>query len=61
MTVSLQWRQKGATEWEEWQTYDTYTAVTRKIVDDYSAEVQWRAGVADGDFTGGEGTIGFNW
>ena len=60
-TVSLQWRQKGASAWEEWQTYDTYTAVQRKIVDDYSAEVQWRAGIANGDFTSGQVTIGFNW
>ena len=61
-TVSLQWRQRGPNKvWEEWQTYDTYTSVQRKIVDDYSAEVQWRAGIANGDFTSGQATVGFNW
>jgi len=61
-TMTLQWRQRGANKvWEAWQDYDTYTAVQRKIVDDYSAEVQWRAGIANGDFTSGQVTLGFNW
>ena len=60
-TVTMQWRQKNGDTWEEWQVYDTYTVVTRKIVEDHSAEVQYRAGVDDGDYTSGELTVGFNW
>ena len=60
-TMTLQWRLKIDGTYTEWQVYDTYTAITNKVIDDFSANKQWRAGVDNGDFTSGQVTIGFNW
>lgn len=62
-TITLQWRQRSAEDdsWEDWQDYDTYTSIQRKLIDDHTPNVQYRAGVKNGNYTSGEVKIGFNW
>jgi hypothetical protein len=48
-TVSLQFRLVND---PSWTTYDTYTAKTREIIEDYS-DTEWRVGVASGGYTSG--------
>ena len=48
-TVTLQFR---TTALSSWTIYDTYTDVTRDIIEDYS-DTQWRIGVSSGGFTSG--------
>ena len=56
-TVTLQFRPKGDTSWT---AYDTYTEVTRQIIEDYT-ETEWRVGVASGDYTSGTIRIGIDY
>lgn len=57
-TITLQFRCKGDGEWND---YDTYTGVVRKLIEGGGAGVQWRAGIKDDDYTSGEVTFGFDW
>lgn len=57
ITVTLQYRPPGDTEW---QVYDTYTSATREIIEDNGSS-KWRAGVDNGDYTSGEGSITLDW
>ena len=56
-TVTLQFQMPGD---DEWSDYETYTAETRKIIED-DAHVKWRIGVKQGDYTEGELTVGIDW
>lgn len=56
-TVTLQFR---AAPDSDWTAYDTYTAVTRQIIEDYT-ETEWRAGVASGGYTSGTIKIGIDY
>ena len=58
MTVTLQFICPGETVWTD---YDTYTAVTRLLIEGAAAGVSWRAGVKDADYTSGELIFGFDW
>ena len=58
MTVTLQFICPGETVWTD---YDTYTTVTRLLIEGPAAGVLWRAGVKVGDWTSGELVFGFDW
>ena len=58
MSISLQFKDSGDTEWT---TYETYEANTRKRILDGSS-TQWRVGVVNSAaFTSGSKTFGFTW
>ena len=56
-TVTLQFQMPGDTDWTD---YETYTAVTRKIIED-KGKVRWRIGVKETEYTEGELTCGIDW
>lgn len=58
MTITLQFKCEGDSDWTD---YDTYTAVTREKLVGNAARVQWRMGVKNGDRTSGSMTFGFDW
>ncbi len=56
-TVTLQFK---AIDDTSWTVYDTYTANTRQLIDDYS-DTQWRIGVASGDYASGTVKVGIDY
>ncbi|KKM71970.1 hypothetical protein LCGC14_1425200 [marine sediment metagenome] len=58
VTITLQFKCPGD---DDWQDYDTYSEVNRKLIEGGGAGVRWRMGVEQGDYTSGEVTFGFDW
>jgi len=58
MTVTLQFKCFGDATWTD---YNTYTTVTRLVIEGGAAGELWRAGVKDADYTSGNMTFGFDW
>lgn len=58
MTVTLQFKCTGDSDWSD---YDSYTSVERKTIEGGVGGVQWRAGVKQGDYTSGSLRFGFDW
>lgn len=56
-TVTLQFRVSGD---DDWQDYETYTEVIRKIIED-GGSAWWRVGIKNGDYTEGTVTCGIDW
>lgn len=56
-TVTLQFRVSGD---DDWQDYEVYEAITRKIIED-GGSTYWRIGVKQGDYTEGSITCGIDW
>jgi len=58
VTVSLQFKDLGDTEWTTYEVYETNTK--KRILD--GSSTQWRVGVVDSAaFTSGSKTFGFTW
>ena len=58
VTITLQFKCPGD---DDWQDYDTYTAITRKLIEGGAGKMKWRMGVKNGDYGDGETTFGFDW
>lgn len=59
MTVTLQFKCPGDSDWTD---YDTYASNTRELIECGIGGVQWRAGVtASANYTSGEKTFGIDW
>lgn len=58
MNIVIQFKRPGDTNWT---IYDTYTGSERKVVEDKSRDLLWRAGVEFGGYTSGSLTFGFDW
>ena len=63
ITVTLQFKCEGDAGWQDFKPLDGSEFVTgnRVIIEDSGAGVLWRAGVLDGEYTGGNITFGFDW
>lgn len=63
MTVTLQYKCSGDLGWQNYVDLSgSELAVgNRLIIEDTAADVRYRAGVKDGDFTSGSITFGFDW
>jgi len=63
MTVSLQYKCDGDLGWQDYVSLDgsSLAVGNRLLMEDFAANVKWRAGVKDGDFTSGTITLGFDW
>ena len=63
MTVTLQFKCAGDAGWQDYVPLDgsEFAVGNRVVIEDTGADVRWRAGVKDGEFTGGELVFGFDW
>ena len=63
MTVSLQFKCDGDLGWQDYVSLDgsSLAVGNRLVMEDFGANVKWRAGVKDGNFTSGTITLGFDW
>ena len=63
MTVSLQFKCDGDLGWQDYVSLDGSELAmgNRLVMEDFAANVKWRAGVKDGDYTSGSVTVGFDW
>ena len=61
-TVSIQFKtpEEGAA-WTDYLTSEALDDGARLRLDELGTGVQWRAGVANGDYTSGDVTVGFDW
>ena len=59
MSVTLQFKCPGDTDWTDYNTYNASN--TRKLIRGGAAGVHWRAGVKQGDRISGECVFGFDW
>lgn len=60
-TVSLQFKPRGASGWQDYISDITIETGVRLLVDDAGGGNQWRAGVKWDDYTSGSITFGFDW
>jgi len=58
MTVTLQFKCPGDTDWTD---YMDYSSTERKLIEGGGAGVKWRAIVKNAEYTSGSKTFGFDW
>ena len=62
MTVTLQFKCEGDTDWTDFVSDITIEKGVRLLLEDIGPNVQWRAGVAEAaDYTSGTCFFGFDW
>jgi len=61
MTVKAQFKCVGDSDWTDYNYGDDFVEGDRILLEGGGAGTQWRAGVANGSYTSGECTFGFDW
>lgn len=62
MTVTLQFKCAGDTDWTDYVSDTTIEPGVRLLLEDTGPNVQWRAGIAEAaDYTTGQCQFGFDW
>ena len=63
VTVVLQYKCSGDAAWTDFIDLagSTFAIGNRVLLDDCAADVRWRAGVRDDEYTSGSVTFGFDW
>jgi len=62
ITVTLQFKCSSDGRWQDYYNDGSDIAIgDRKQIEDTGADVFWRAGVKEGDYTSGSVTFGFDW